>query len=314
MCLDADSRLAPDGLEKAIQHFRQNPRLVALASNMKIASKLSFITIAQKIEYLVANRFKRSLSVMNIEYIIGDIGSTFRKSYLKRVGYYDTDTITEDIDLSMKIINLMGNVKYKIDYGYDVHTYTQAVPNMKDLIKQRYRWKYGRMQTFFKNRNLFFSKNRKHSKLLTHFQLPYAVYGDIMLSVEPLVMLYIIVNLVFLRQPQVLLWGVIFLAIYVSWIVVSGNDDHLPLREKIKLLMYTPFSWFLFYIITFVDFAPILSVFDNYVPYQLAYELESPVGTRRTRCLNRHSMKYYELDFTKREKFRDLYTQPNKSR
>ncbi len=254
MCLDADSRLAPDGLEKAIQHFRQNPRLVALASNMKIASKLSFITIAQKIEYLVANRFKRSLSVMNIEYIIGGIGSTFRKSYLKRVGYYDTDTITEDIDLSMKIINLMGNVKYKIDYGYDVHTYTQAVPNMKDLIKQRYRWKYGRMQTFFKNRNLFFSKNRKHSKLLTHFQLPYAVYGDIMLSVEPLVMLYIIVNLVFLRQPQVLLWGVIFLAIYVSWIVVSGNDDHLPLREKIKLLMYTPFSWFLFYIITFVDF------------------------------------------------------------
>lgn len=106
MCLDADSRLAPDGLEKAIQHFRQNPRLVALASNMKIASKLSFITIAQKIEYLVANRFKRSLSVMNIEYIIGDIGSTFRKSYLKRVGYYDTDTITEDIDLSMKMATI----------------------------------------------------------------------------------------------------------------------------------------------------------------------------------------------------------------
>ncbi|HSX36893.1 MAG TPA: glycosyltransferase family 2 protein [Patescibacteria group bacterium] len=254
MCLDADSRLAQDGLEKAVLHFKLNPKLVALASNMKIASKLSILSIAQKIEYIIGNRFKRSLSVMNIEYIIGGIGSTFRKSHLKRIGYYDTDTMTEDIDLSMKIIKRLGNNRYKIDYGFDVHTYTQAVPNLKDLVKQRYRWKYGRMQTFYKNRDLFFSRNSKHSKLLTHLQLPYAVYGDIMLAVEPLILLYVIVNLVLLRQPQVILWGVAFMALYVSWIVISGDDDHKSLPEKLKLLLYAPFSWFLFYMITFVDF------------------------------------------------------------
>ncbi len=259
MCLDADSRLAADGLERAVQHFRHNPKLVALASNMKIAGKPSVLSVAQRLEYIVANRFKRSLSVLRMEYIIGGIGSTFRKSYIKRIGYYDTDTMTEDIDLSMKIINRMGNTTYKIDYGYDVHTYTQAVPNFKDLIKQRFRWKYGRMQTFYKNRSLFFSRNRKHSKLLTHLQLPYAVYGDIMLSMEPLITLYIIVNVFLLRQPHVMLWGVLFMTVYVMWIVISGNDDRLSLTDKLKLLMYAPFSWFLFYIITLVDFCAYIS-------------------------------------------------------
>jgi biofilm PGA synthesis N-glycosyltransferase PgaC len=254
MCLDADSRLAPDALAKAALHFRQNPSLVALASNMKIDSKLTAVTLAQKIEYMVANRFKRSLSLLNIEYIIGGIGSTFRRSYLERIGYYDTDTMTEDIDLSMKIINQMGNTRYKIDYGYDVHTYTQAVPNLKDLIQQRFRWKYGRMQTFYKNRNLFFSSDRKHSKLLTHFQLPYAVLGDVMLTVEPLVLLYILFSLAVLGQPQVIIWGMLFMALYVAWIVISSNDDSLSSSERFMLIMLAPLSWFLFYIITLVDF------------------------------------------------------------
>jgi biofilm PGA synthesis N-glycosyltransferase PgaC len=254
MCLDADSRLAPDGLEKAVGHFQRNPTLAALASNMKIASKPTVLTVAQKIEYIIANRFKRSLSLMNIEYIIGGIGSTFRKSYLEHVGYYDTDTMTEDIDLSMKIINLLGNKNYKIDYGYDVHTYTQAVPNFRDLIKQRFRWKYGRMQTFYKNRNLFFSRNRNHSRLLTHMQLPYAVFSDLMLAVEPLVLVYILTSIILLGQPQVIVWGVMFMAAYVSWVILTSDDDRLTLREKLALILVAPFSWFLFYIITLVEF------------------------------------------------------------
>jgi poly-beta-1,6-N-acetyl-D-glucosamine synthase len=209
--------------------------------------------VAQKLEYIVANRFKRSQSVMNIEYIIGGIGSTFRKSYLEDIAFYDTDTMTEDIDLSMKIINRLGNRDYKIDYGHDVHTYTQAVPNLKDLIRQRFRWKYGRMQTFYKNRSLFFSRSPKYSWLLTHLHLPYAVYGDIILTIEPLVMLYILISVIVLRQPQVIGWGVVFMAAYVSWTVLTSDDDLLTLREKLALILIAPFSWFLFYIITVVD-------------------------------------------------------------
>jgi biofilm PGA synthesis N-glycosyltransferase PgaC len=246
--------VAPEALEKAVAHFVRNQKLVALASNMKIDSPPTILSLAQRIEYLVANRFKRSLSLLNTEYIIGGIGSTFRKSYLEQIGYYDTDTMTEDIDLSMKIINRMGNTKFKIDYGPDVHTYTQAVPDLRGLIKQRFRWKYGRMQTFYKNHNLFFSKKRKHSRLLTHLQLPYAVYGDLMLTLEPLVWLYLVMSIVLHGQLQVIWWGVVFSAAYVGWIVLTSDDDDLKWPEKFKLLLVAPFSWVLFYLITLVEF------------------------------------------------------------
>lgn len=259
MCLDADSRLAPDGIQKAVNHFQKNPNLVALASNMKVSGKPSILTIAQKIEYIVGNRFKRSLSLMNTEYIIGGIGSTFRKSYLKRINYYDTDTMTEDIDLTMKIIRHMGNKKYKIDYGHDVHTYTQGVPNLQDLIKQRFRWKYGRMQTFYKNRSLFFSTNKKRSKLLTFVQLPYAVYSDIVLTLEPFMVLFIMINVIALGKFNAVIWGILFMATYVTLIILNSDDDNLNLVQKLRLLIYAPFSWFMFYIITLVDFCAYVS-------------------------------------------------------
>jgi cellulose synthase/poly-beta-1,6-N-acetylglucosamine synthase-like glycosyltransferase len=254
MCLDADSRLAPEALTNAVSHFQRDRRLLALASNMKIESSKSVISLAQKIEYIVANRFKRSLSVLRTEYIIGGIGSTFRKSYLKRIGNYDTDTMTEDIDLTMKLIRYYGNMQYRVGYGYDVHTYTQAVPNFRDLIKQRFRWKFGRMQTFYKNRELFFNRSGKYSKLLTFFQLPYALYGDISLTIEPLLFLYILINIIVFWNPYILVWGVLFMMAYVGWIIMTSNDDNLTAGSRLRLVLLTPFSWFLFYVITAVEF------------------------------------------------------------
>lgn len=255
MCLDADSKLAPEALTNAVGHFQRNPKLLALASNMKIESSDSLIALAQKVEYIVANRFKRSLSVLQMEYIIGGIGSTFRKQQLKHIGSYDTDTMTEDIDLTMKLIRHYGNTRYSIGYGYDVHTYTQAVPNFRDLIKQRYRWKFGRMQTFYKNRALFFNQNSKYSKLLTFFQLPYAVYGDISLIIEPLLLLYILINIVVFWNLSVLVWGIFFMMAYVGWIIMTSDDDGLHMRQKLQLVLLAPFSWLLFYVITVVEFA-----------------------------------------------------------
>lgn len=255
MCLDADSKLAPDALANAVEHFQRNPRLLALASNMKIESSKSVVSLAQKLEYIVANRFKRSLSVLQMEYIIGGIGSTFRKKQLMHIGCYDTDTMTEDIDLTMKLIRHYGNTRYSVSYGYNVHTYTQAVPNMRDLIKQRFRWKFGRMQTFYKNRTLFFSRSGKYSKLLTFFQLPYAVYGDMSLIIEPILLLYIMANVVVFFNPYILVWGTVFMMTYVGWIIMTSNDDGLDMRQKLQLVVLAPFSWLLFYVITIVEFA-----------------------------------------------------------
>ncbi len=126
MCLDADSTLAPDALLNAASYF-VDPRVVALSANVKIRPSGELFNLIQVFEYLVCYQMKRAQTIFNIEYIIGGIGSTFRRSALVQVGYYDTDTITEDIDLTMKLLRL-GGKDHRVIYGSDVIAYTGIRP------------------------------------------------------------------------------------------------------------------------------------------------------------------------------------------
>ena len=97
----------------------------------------------QRFEYLVSHHMKKAHTAFNVEYIIGGIGSMFRRSMLDEVGLYDTNTMTEDIDLTMKIIaqratEPAGGVRRRRP------VYTEAVPSFGRCVRQRYRWKYGR--------------------------------------------------------------------------------------------------------------------------------------------------------------------------
>jgi cellulose synthase/poly-beta-1,6-N-acetylglucosamine synthase-like glycosyltransferase len=190
MCLDADSSLHPNALLNAAQHF-EDPRVVAMSANVKIRRSGTLFNLIQAFEYLICYQMKRAQTVFNIEYIIGGIGSTFRHQTLADIGYYDTDTITEDIDLTMKFIQL-GNKNHRVIYGADVVAYTESVLDMSGLIRQRFRWKYGRAQTFFKNINLFFSRDTRSSTFLTWFYLPFAIFSDIAFFLEPFICAFIV--------------------------------------------------------------------------------------------------------------------------
>lgn len=255
MCLDADSLLAPDALENTAYHFMRNPSLVGMASNVHVTSTRTLLGIVQKFEYLLSYRLKRALNVLRSEYIIGGVGSTFKKSVVKKINLYDTDTMTEDIDLTMKIIGL-GNLKYQLGYGYDVHTYTQGVLNVRDLIKQRFRWKYGRLQTFVKNRHLFFNRDRKYSQVLTMYQLPYALAGELSLFVEPLFISFIFLNALLYGDLFSVAWMAGFMTFYMGAIIM--NDSSVPLATRARTMLYTPVVWALFYVLIFVEFSALM--------------------------------------------------------
>ena len=115
MVLDADSLLHPESLQNMAEQFRDR-KTIAAASNVKVIPSNSMLGLSQRIEYLISYRMKRALSTMNMEYIIGGVGSTFRKRQLIAAGGYDTDTMTEDIDLTVKLIRKYGNKKMKEQY------------------------------------------------------------------------------------------------------------------------------------------------------------------------------------------------------
>lgn len=255
MVLDADSILQPQAISRMVAHFEQ-PDVVAAAANVKVIHGLQPLTIAQRIEYVVSHRMKRALTAYNMEYIIGGVGSTFRKSIVKKVNYFDTDTMTEDIDFTVKIINTQGNRKNRIIFAADVIAYTEGVLKFKSLIRQRFRWKYGRMQTFYKNKNVFFSLDTKHTKLLTWVYLPFTLFSEFLLLIDPLLIVAVLALAILTSG----LWGFVFVYLATTFFFVVNvlADDSETGAEKRRLLRFLPLAYFLIMIMSFVDFIALL--------------------------------------------------------
>ncbi len=105
-------------------------------------------------EYVEGLNLARSAqSFMKLVNIIpGPIG-IFRKIAIENAGYYDSDTFAEDADLTLRILA----AGWKIYYEPKSISYTEAPATLQQLLKQRYRWTRGILQSI-----------RKHKKLLVN--------------------------------------------------------------------------------------------------------------------------------------------------
>lgn len=195
MVLDADSGIRSDGLRRMVKYFA-NPKTLAVNTNVTVDHPRNKVELAQLIEYDLGYRLKGSEPLLNLEYIIGGVGSTFRRKQLLEVGGYDTNCLTEDMDMSLKLLKYFGNKKYIFGYARDVVTFTAPVQTFKGLCKQRYRWKRGRFQALFKYSSLLFNSDRsKYSFSLTEWKLPKIFFEEFVFFLDPafiLLMMYVL--------------------------------------------------------------------------------------------------------------------------
>lgn len=258
--LDSDSTLNPNALEKMSSYFT-NPKVLAIASNVRINKPHKFIEYVQQMEYLLGYRLKGSEEILGLEYIIGGIGSTFRRWAMKEVGYYDTDTVTEDIDFTMKLLNHFGNRSWKFGYANDVIAYTPAVHYFNQLLKQRYRWKYGRFKALFKYKNLLFNKDfKKYSLTLPWWKLPKVFFEEFMMFVDPLMVIWIFYLMI---QYYDMSTVITLFALYFVFGLFSLFPENLPKKQKIKLILLSPFTIALLYVINLVDYISLIHCLKN---------------------------------------------------
>ncbi len=254
MCLDADSILTKNALRNCVPYFR-NRNTKALATNVKIITDISLLGLIQKIEYLMGYHLKKALTVGNIEYIIGGVGSVFRTSVIRKLGAYDTDTVTEDIDLTMKVVRL-GNKKNLLVYAEDVVVFTEGTLSLKALFKQRFRWKFGRFQTFWKNRDLFFNRDKKYSKFLTFVYLPFQLFSEVTFLFDPLFIAYIAYISIKVGDITSYYGMFLFMMFYVAIAIVT--DYMSSAKERSILLLFTPISYLMFLLVSIVEYCGLI--------------------------------------------------------
>jgi poly-beta-1,6-N-acetyl-D-glucosamine synthase len=135
------------------------------------------------------------------------------------------------------------------------------VLSVSDLIRQRYRWKYGRMQTFLKYKNLFFTTDGRYSKMLTWVYLPYILFCDFLCFLEPLMISYVIIRTVVYQDWMSFL--VVCGVICVYLMINIFSEDDLSLKDKLRYSLFAPIAYFLFYVLTFVEYIALIKVLLN---------------------------------------------------
>lgn len=262
MCLDADSQLDPEAIEKVVAYFR-NRSIIGVAANVRVLDGNNFLSTLQRFEHMIGYRSKKFYTLTNSEFIVGGVASTYRTSVLKSVGLYDTDTQTEDIGLSMKIISQKGNKKHHIVYAPDVVAYTEGVQTLKALFQQRFRWKMGSLQNLIKYKNLIRNEDTdKYSRALTAYRLPVAIFGELLLFVEPIILGYVVYLCLHYHTIAILIGAYFTITIYV--LSVLWPDEHLSTSQKFKLSYQACQLYLLLYIMDVVQVAAIFRCLAQY--------------------------------------------------
>ncbi len=153
LCMDGDSQLSPDSVKLAVRHFA-NREIGAVAGNVKVLNRGKLFTDLQALEYIEGLNMARSAQsfIRLVNIIPGPIG-LFRKKAIEEAGYYSSDTFAEDADLTLKIL---AN-GWKIYYEPNSISFTEAPAKLQQLLKQRYRWTRGIIQSIRKHRKLMFN-------------------------------------------------------------------------------------------------------------------------------------------------------------
>lgn len=157
VCIDADTKLLPNAVKMLMKNF-SNEKVGAAAGVVKVGNEINILTKWQSIEYISSQNFDRKgFAYLNaITVIPGAIGA-FSVKALNNAGGFATDTLAEDCDLTIRILR----AGYIVVNEPKAIALTEAPETVKQFMKQRFRWSFGVMQTFWKNKDALFNNQYK---------------------------------------------------------------------------------------------------------------------------------------------------------
>lgn len=260
VCMDSDSRLTPEALRFAIHHFR-DPNVGAVAGNVKVINRHNIWTKLQALEYIEGLNIVRNAQAFwrSVNVIPGPIG-IFRRAAIEATGGYDSDTFAEDFDMTVKILA----DGWKIDYEPKAIAYTEAPEELLDVIKQRYRWSRGILQTLRKQKHLL---TRSTGTVTTPLSLWYMIFEGLVWPG-----MNIFANLFFVYVA--LLYGMTKLLV-LWWLLLTVLDlliaFHAILmeRERLSLAFYSVF--YRFFYILIIDVTKVFATLEELIGLDMSW-------------------------------------------
>ncbi len=257
LCIDADSVLQYDSLEKIVRPVLEDSRVVAVGGTVRPCNGATtqngrvvryrmpkgLLASMQVLEYDRSFLASRILfDKFNGNIIISGAFGLFRKSVVIAAGGYDPDTMGEDMELVVKlhVFCRENGHPYRIRYVTDAVCWTQVPETLVDLCKQRRRWHIGLFQSMTKYRNILANPKYGAVSFISYFY--FLIYELFSPYIEILGLLATL--LAFLVDLINLPFMILFFAIYVVYTAVLSLtaffarvhtiDLRLTLRDVLK--------------------------------------------------------------------------------
>ena len=185
--IDADGVIAHDAISNLVPHFA-NPKIGAVAGNAKVGNRVNLWTRWQALEYITSQNFeRRALDLFDVVMVVPGAIGAWRTAPVLAGGGYHSNTVAEDADLTMNLLE-QG---YWVIYEDRALAFTEAPVNADGLMRQRFRWSFGILQAIFKHKGAI-SKRRA----MGLFALPNILIFQILLPlVSPLIDLMFVAGL-----------------------------------------------------------------------------------------------------------------------
>lgn len=172
ICMDADSVLQRDSLEKIVRPVFEDDDVIAVGGTVRPCNGAQ-IKDGRVVKYRMPKKILACMQVLeydrsflasrilfdkfNGSIIISGAFGLFKKSTVINVGGYDTGRLGEDMELIVKlhVFCRENQIPYRIRYAADAVCWTQVPERFQDLVKQRKRWHIGLFQSMSRFKRIF---------------------------------------------------------------------------------------------------------------------------------------------------------------
>ena len=204
---------------------------MAVAGNVKVLNRTNLITKCQALEYIVnENVYRRVFDIFGVVPVVPGPLAAFKRRALREIGLYDKDTLTEDFDITLKMLKA-GKVVQALSNAI---VYTEAPATWKDFYKQRLRWNRGTFQTLQKHWNIF---RRSKFGFVHTLTFPYVLISMLFI---PFASIFTIISLIYAilsglgLQALYVMAGFMLLQATYSLLAIQMDD------EDLKLIVFSP--------------------------------------------------------------------------
>lgn len=232
VCIDGDALLHPGAVQWLMHHLVNGPRVGAVTGNPRIRNRSTLLGRLQVGEFSsIIGLIKRAQRIYGRVFTVSGVLAGFRKAALHRNGYWNTDMVTEDIDVTW----LLQTDHWDVRYEPNALCWILMPETLKGLWMQRLRWAQGGVEVLLRyGRRVLTWRQRRMWGVLVEYALS-VLWAYIMTAIIVLYVLgliaplpgYLTVETILPRWHGVLLGITCLIQFAVSLVIDSRYDKGL---------------------------------------------------------------------------------------